>query len=136
MGLFKGIKDMAQMVQAAPGLIESSHELAANAQAQAAAAQQMQADGGQAYANALNTQINGEVKPGNLDPINGVTLETYTSIVKELGNHANDPSKLPVIAASRGVSAADWEAAQTVWGTRIQDDRALGSRFNALYTQG
>jgi hypothetical protein len=137
MGLFKGIKDMVQMVEAAPALIESSQELAANAQAQAAAAQQLQAGGGaQAYVNSLNTQLNGEVKPGNLEAVSGVSLESYTAVIKELGSYGNDQSKLPQIAQSKGISPTDWEAAKEVWGARIQDDRALGSKFNALYTQG
>jgi hypothetical protein len=135
-GFLKGIKDMTEMVAAAPGLIESSQQMAANAQAQQAAAQQMQAGGAQSYVNAMNEQNAGEPKAGNLEPIAGVTLETYTAIIRGLGAYGNDQSALPQIAQSKGIAPADWEKAKEGWGARIQDDRAIGSRFNTLYTQG
>lgn len=138
MGLFKDFKDMKDMVEAAPGMIDSAQQLQANAQAQAAAAQaQYGAAGampGQAYVNNLNAGINGEPSAEALAPINGVTLETYTAIIKELGARGNDQSLLPEIAGSHGVKPADWEKAKEGWGARIKDDRALGSKFNALYT--
>jgi hypothetical protein len=136
MGLFKGIKDMKDMVGAAPGHMESAQQLQANAQAQAAAAQQMQAGGGQAYVNALNAQNAGEPRAGNLEPITGVTLETYTTIVKGLGASAGDEAAGILAAQAHGVNAADWSTAKAGWGERIKDDRAIGSRFNTLYTQG
>ena len=37
-------------------------------------------------------------------------------------------------AQSKGVTPSDWEKAKEGWGARIKDDRALGSKFNALYT--
>jgi hypothetical protein len=136
MGLFKDFKDMKDMVSAAPGMIDSAQELAANAQAQAAASQaQFGAPGGaQAYVNNLNAGINGEPSAEALAPINGVTLEAYTAIIKELGARGNDQSLLPEIAQSHGVKPADWEKAKEGWGARIKDDRALGSKFNTLYT--
>ncbi len=143
MGLFKQIKDMKDMVEAAPGMMESANQLGANAQAQAAAAQaqaaqfqagQFQAGGAQAYVNNLNAGINGEPTAEALEPINGVTLETYTAIVKELGACGNDQSLLPEIAQSHGVKPADWEKAKEGWGARMKGDLALGSKFNALYT--
>jgi hypothetical protein len=139
MGLFKEFKDMKDMVSAAPGMMESAQQLSANAQAQAAAAQaqasQMQAPGGaQAYVNNLNAGINGEPSAEALKPINGVTLEAYTAVIKELGARGNDQSLLPEIAQSKGIKPADWEKAKEGWGARIKDDRALGSKFNTLYT--
>ena len=77
MGLFKDLKDMKDMVSAAPGMIDSA---------------------------------------------------------QELGARGNDQSLLPEIAQSHGVMPADWEKAKEGWGARIKDDRALGSKFNALYT--
>ncbi|HEY5230900.1 MAG TPA: hypothetical protein VIJ11_08425, partial [Galbitalea sp.] len=62
MGLFKDFKDMKDMVSAAPGMIDSANELAANAQAQAAASQAQFGPGGpgaQGYVNNLNAGING-----------------------------------------------------------------------------
>jgi hypothetical protein len=137
MGLFKDFKDMKDAVEGAPGLIDSAQQLSANAQAQAAAAQAQFGPGGpgaQAYVNNLNTGMNGEPSADALKPINGVTLETYTAIIKELGARGNDQSLLPEIAGSHGVKPADWDKAKEGWGARIKDDRALGSKFNALYT--
>ncbi len=136
MGLFKDFKDMKDMVNAAPGMIDSAQQLQANAQAQAAAAQaQFGAPGGaQAYVNNLNAGINGEPDPKQLEPISGVSLEAYTAIIKELGARGNDQSLLPEIAQSHGVKPADWDKAKEGWGARIKDDRAVGTRFNALYT--
>ncbi len=136
MGLFKGIQDMKDMVEAAPGLVESAQQMQANAQAQAAMAQQMQGGGAQAYVNSLNTLNAGEPQPGNLEPIAGVTLETYTAIIKGLGANAGDEAAGEQAAVAHGVKAADWTAAKAGWGARIKDDRAIGSRFNTLYTQG
>jgi DNA uptake protein ComE-like DNA-binding protein len=139
MGLFKEFKDMKDMVSAAPGMMESAQQLGANAQAQAAAAQaqaaQFQAPGGaQAYVNNLNAGINGEPSAEALKPINGVSLEAYTAVIKELGARGNDQSLLPEIAQSKGIKPADWEKAKEGWGARIKDDRALGTKFNTLYT--
>ena len=137
MGLFKDFKDMKDMVEAAPGMMTSAQQLQANAQAQAAAAQAQFGPGGagaQAYVNNLNTNIHGEPTAEALAPIDGVTLETYTAIIKELGARGNDQSLLPEIAQSHGVKPADWEKAKEGWGARIKDDRALGSKFNTLYT--
>jgi hypothetical protein len=132
MGLFKNLKDMKDMVTAAPGLIESANQLGAQAQAQAAAAQQF---GGQAQVNAMNTASFGEPSAAALEPIAGVDLPTYTAVVKGIAAFGYDSARLPEVAATHGISAADWAVAQAGWGERIQTDKALGNRFNVLYTQ-
>jgi hypothetical protein len=132
MNLLKAIGDMKDMVAATPGLTESANQMQANAQAQGLTAQQ----GGQAYVNQLNAQTFGEPLVGNLDPIAGVTLESYATIVKGIAAYGYDQSKLVEVAAANGVAAGDWLAAQDGWSARIQADRGLGSRFNQLYTAG
>jgi hypothetical protein len=129
MNLLKAMGDMKDMVAAAPGLIESAQQLQANQQA-------MLAGGGQGYVNQVNAQTFGEPLPGNLEPIAGVTLEGYASIVKGMAAYGYDQSKLVDVAAAHGVKAGDWLAAQDGWSARIQADRAVGSRFNSLYTAG
>jgi hypothetical protein len=131
-GLFKSMKDMKDMVQAAPGLMESAEKLQAQAQAQQAAAQQL---GGQGYVDAVNVAAHGEPSAEALEPIAGVDLETYAKVVKGIAAFGNDAAKLPEVAATHGISATDWATAQEGWGKRIQEDRALGTRFNSLYTQ-
>lgn len=130
MGLLKNLKDMKDMVSAAPGLIESANQM--GAQAQAAAAQQY---GAQTQVNAMNAAAYGEPSGEALQPIAGVDLPTYTAVVKGIAAHGYDSARLPEIAAAHGISAADWAVAQAGWGERIQADKALGSRFNTLYSQ-
>ena len=78
--------------------------------------------------------VSGEPTAAALEHINGVSLETYTAIMRELGARGNDESLLPLVAQSRGISPSDWRRAQEGWGARIKGDRALGTKFNTLYT--
>ncbi|MCU1509627.1 MAG: hypothetical protein JWQ12_1892 [Glaciihabitans sp.] len=132
MGLFKGMKDMVDMVNAAPDLLDSANQMAANAKAQQAMYEQQ--GGAQAGLNAANIASAGEPLPGNLDPIAGVSLELYTTIIKSNAANAADTNALTGLALAHGVSGERWAEALTGWGARIQADRAVGSRFNALYT--
>jgi hypothetical protein len=137
MGLFKEFKDMKDMVEAAPGMMESANTAAANAQAQAAAyqAQAAQMQGNpQAYVNNLGTQMHGEPTAEALEPISGVTLETYTAIIKAVGSQGTDQAVLDQAAVAHGVKPADWAKAKEGWGARLKADRALGAKFNTLYT--
>ncbi len=129
MNLLKAMGDMRDMVAAAPALIESANQLQANQQV-------MMAAGSQGYVNQVNAQTFGEPAPGALEPIAGVTLERYATIVKGIAAYGYDQSKLVDVAAANGVAAGDWLAAQDGWSARIQADRAVGSRFNQLYTAG
>lgn len=127
MGLFKSIKDMKEMVHEAPETIAQAQLLGANAQAAAAQQQAaMAAVGGP-----------GAMAPAggaDLEPINGVSLELYAEISKSLATVGYDQTKLPELAAARGVAAADWDAAMNAWNARMQAFPAVASRFNALYT--
>ena len=125
MDLFKSIADMKEMVAATPGLIESANELAANAQANAAAF-------GQQVPGAAAPEP--QPQPGDLEPISGVSLELYAQIAKDLATVGYDQNRAPEIAQKHGVSSADWAVAQKGWGDRIRADRGVGVKFNALYT--
>jgi hypothetical protein len=128
MGLFKQLKDMKDTVAAAPGMIEQAQQLKANAEAmQAAQMAQMNAANAAATAAAV-----GEGGP-DFEPINGVSLELYAEISKGLAAVGYDQSQAPVIAASKGVSASDWDAAMNGWNARMQTNPAVAKRFNALY---
>lgn len=117
MGLFKGLKDMADMVNAAPDMIASAYEMADQAKA-------MQPPAAPAAA---------EPAAQNLVPINGVDLELYARVSKGIAAYGYDAALLPTVAASLGVAAGDWAAAQSGWATRIQTDSGVGARFNQLY---
>ena len=153
MGFFKQMKDMKNMVHEAPELIAQSNQLAANAQAQAAAQQAMgQQAMGQAYAPVMPQaapEADGAAFPmpgapaapvapvapiaGGAEAINGVTLELFAEISKSFAEVNYDQSKGPELAARKGVAPADWEAAMAGWNARIQADKSVAQRFNALY---
>lgn len=139
-------KSMIDTINAAPALIESANTLAAQAQAQAAmnpaafgAAGMPGAGfpgtvGSQAAVNIANQQAHGAPSAEALAPIAGVTLEQYAQVSKGIAAFGYDTTKLVDVAAGLGIAPADWAAAQEGWGARIQADRAVGSRFNELYT--
>ena len=131
MGLFKQMKDMKDMVAAAPGLIDQSQQLAANAQqmqaAQQAAAYQQAAAHQAAAAGQLAPQ------PGGLDAIAGVSLQQYAVIVKAIAPLNYDQSALPGIAASHGIDGASWQQAHDGWNARIQGDPAVARAFSDVY---
>jgi hypothetical protein len=119
MNLLKSIKDMGAMMNAAPDLIESANRLAENAKVQQA----------QAMAPAVVVEPSAEA----LAPIAGVDLAVYARVSKGIAAYGYDAAKLPVVASAYGVSAANWAIAQTGWAARIQNDAAVGAKFNQLY---
>src|SRR5271156_1359003 len=107
MGIFKQMKDMKDMVNAAPGLVE---------QAQQAAAQARMAQYGGAQPGAFGQQAGGfgqQAAPAGPDfePIDGVSLEQFAAVGKAVAAYNYDGTKLPQIAASRGIPADAWESA-------------------------
>lgn len=138
MGMFKQMKDMKNMVEQAPDMINQAQQLGAQAQemgaAQQAAAMQAQQA---AMANANAAAAAGAPSAGgDFTPINGVTLEQYTSICKGLGAGAADPAQAHTAAGAAGISPEDWDAATAGWGQRMQGGTAVGQKFNALYQAG
>lgn len=131
MGLFKQIKDMKDVVAGAPGLVDQSMEMAANAQVMQ---QQMLAQQQAAVQQAMGQQGAGVApQPGGLDPIAGVDLAKYAKIVKAIAPLNYDQSLLPGIAASNGVDAASWTQAHDGWNARIKADPGVASAFSAAY---
>jgi len=127
MGFFKQIKDMKATVAAAPEMIEQAQEMAANAQAMAAAQQAAAQQAAQPAAPAVGPDF---------EPIAGVSLELYAEISKSLATVNYDQSQGPALAAARGVSPENWQAAVDGWNARMRTNPAVGQRFNALYTGG
>lgn len=132
MGLFKQMKDMKNVVEQAPGMVAQAQQLGAQAQemaaAQQAAAQQAMAQQQAASATAAQAGV------GDFEPINGVTIEQYAAVSKQLADHGYDQSKAAEVAATNGIAADDWQAAMDGWNQRMQGSPAVGQRFNALYT--
>jgi hypothetical protein len=140
-GMLKRMKDMKEMVNAAPGMVEQAQQLGAQAQ-QMAAAQQAAAQAQLAQAQGLG-QFGGlpATQPGlaptgpDFDPIAGVSLEEFAAVSKGSAAYNYDQAKLPEIAASRGIPAFNWDEATKGWNGRIQANPAVAQRYNQLYRE-
>lgn len=127
MGMLRRMKDMKDMIEAAPGMVAQAQQLGAQAQ-QMAAAQQA------AYqAQAAGAQPGGAETGADFEPIAGVSIEEFAAVSKGVAAFGYDPTKLPEIAASKGIEAAAWQTAHQGWNERIRRNRAVAQRFNQLY---
>ena len=70
----------------------------------------------------------------DFEPINGVTIELYAEISRDLATVGYDQAQAPALANAKGVVSGDWDAAVTGWNARMQTNPTVGQRFNALYT--
>ena len=130
MGMFKRMKDMKDMIEAAPGMVAQAQQLGAQAQQMAVAQQAaMQAQMGQAGGAQPGTAVAG----ADFEPIAGVTLEQFASVSKGVAAYGYDASKLVDVAAAQGISAVTWDTAQRGWNERIHRNRAVAQRFNQIY---
>lgn len=134
MGLFKQLKDMKQMTEAAPGMVTAARQMGAQAQEMAAAQQAVAHQQMQQMQAAQQAAMAG-TGPGAADyePIAGVSIELYAEVSKGLAAYNYDQSKAVEIAASKGISPDSWERALAGWNDRIRDNPGVAQRFNALY---
>lgn len=130
MGMLKRMKDMKDMVEAAPGMVQQAQQMGAQAQQMAMAQQAaMQAQMAQA----------GGMQPGmaptgpDFEPIAGVSLDQFAAVSKDVAAFNYDQSKLAEIAASKGIPSFTWEDASRGWNDRIKNNPAVAQRFNQLY---
>jgi hypothetical protein len=68
-----------------------------------------------------------------LDPIEGVTLDRYATIVRGVAAYNHDASMFPRIATRNGVSADRWPLVRQGWNARISANPAVARRFSDLY---
>jgi hypothetical protein len=132
MGMMKRMKDMRDMVNAAPDMIKQAQDMGAQAQ-QMAAAQQAAAQAQYAAAQGQFAQPGAAPTGPDFEPIAGVSLEQFAAISKGIAAYNYDQSKLVEVAASKGVDAASWASASEGWNARIKANPAVGQRFNTLY---
>lgn len=134
MGLFKQMREMKDMVHAAPGMIDQANQMSASAQGMAAAQQQQQQAAYQ-QAAAMQAAAAGSLQPqvGGLDSIAGVSLQQYAVVVKAIAPLNYDQSALPGIAASHGIDSTSWQQAHDGWNARIQGDPAVARAFSDIY---
>jgi hypothetical protein len=131
MGMLKRMKDMKDMVNAAPGMVAQAQQLGAQAQQMAAARQAALAAQQQAAYGTPGAMAAGP----DFAPIAEVTLEQFTAVSKGVAAFGYDQARLPEIAASHGIPAAAWETASSGWNDRIKASPAVAQRFNQLYRQ-
>jgi hypothetical protein len=133
--MLKRMKDMRDMVNAAPDMIAQGQQMAAQAQQMAAAQQaaaqaqmaQYQAQSGFGAAGA------GTAGGADFEPIAGVTLEQFAAVSRGVAAHGYDGSKLVEIAQSHGIDGPAWETASQGWNARITANPAVAQQFNQLY---
>ena len=130
MGLFKDIKDMKNVVAAAPDMVEEAQKMAANAQAMAAQQAAAAAAMAQQQAAAAALPATGP----DFDPVAGVSLELYAEVSKGLAEYNYDQAMAPQIAGTKGIAADAWQTAADAWNARMKANPAVAQRFNALYT--
>jgi hypothetical protein len=128
--MIKRMKDMKDMVNAAPGMVAQAQQLGAQAQ-QMAAAQQAATQA--RTAPGAGMQAGTAPAGADFESIDGVSLEQFAAVSKAVAAYNYDQSKLVQIAASRGIPAYAWEAAFQGWNDRIKRSPAVAQRFNQLY---
>ena len=99
--------------------------------AAAAADGRAAADGGAAAGRRSSSR---PLRPGpDFEPIAGVSLELFAEVSKGLAAYGYDQSKAVEIAASKGVSAENWQQALDGWNVRVKANPAVAQRFSAAY---
>ena len=132
MRLLKNLKDAKKAIDAAPGLVSGAMQMKEQAE-QMAAAQQAAAQQAAAAAQQASEQA---VAAGGADyeEVSGVSLQQFAEICKGLAPHGYDQSAGAEVAASKGVSADDWQTALDGWNERIKSNPAVAQQFNKFYT--
>jgi len=125
------MKDMRDMINAAPGMVAQAQQLGAQAQEMAAAqrAAALQAQAAQFGADPYGTGTAGP----DFEPIDGVSLEQFAAVSKGVAAYNYDQSMLPQVAASKGIESHVWETASQGWNDRIRRNPAVAQRFNQVY---
>jgi hypothetical protein len=138
MGMLRRMKDMKDMVNAAPEMISQAQRLGAQAQqlaaAQQAAAQPQMAQHQTGSLQAGGVGIGSPAGP-DFEPIAGVALDQFAAVSKGIAAYNYDQSRLAEIAASKGIDPVSWQTACHAWNDRVKASPAVAQRFNQLYRQ-
>ena len=127
MGLFKQMKDMKTMVNAAPAMVDQA--MALGAQAQQMGAAQMGAMGG----------MPGPVDPNDpmLAPIAGIDLARYAQLSKAIGHYGlRSAEQIDEYMTRAGHTPEAWQEAYDGWNARFKANMSLSmlyaQHFNAV----
>ena len=127
MGLFKQMKDMKTMVNAAPAMVDQSMALAAQAQ-QMGAAQQ-------AAAGPVGS-MPAPIDPNDpmLAPIAGVDLARYAQVSKAIAHYGlRTQDQIDEYLTRAGHTPADWQAASDGWNARFKTNTGLSMMYAQHY---
>lgn len=82
-----------------------------------------------------------EAGPVSLPPeaeqevLEGVDFDTWVRVEARLAARPVAPQEHDAVAASEGVAAGTWAAAQAAWQARLRSDWQLAARFGAAYDE-
>jgi hypothetical protein len=132
-GLFKQMKDMKTMVEAAPGLVSQAQQLGAQAQAMQAA--NVQAMGQMGMPGGMPAAI--DPSDPILAPIEGIDLPRYAQLSKAIGHYQlRTQEQIDDYLRSGGHTPAAWQAAYEGWNARFKTNMSLSTlyaqHFNAV----
>lgn len=128
MGMFKRMKELKDVVAAAPDIIDQAQQMQQQAQ-------QMQAQvGGMGGALAGMQQGSAAVDAVMLEPIDGISLERYAQLSKTIGTRQlTTEAQVHEFLVSQGHTPEQWQAAWEGWNKRMQQDMSLSGHFSALF---
>ncbi|WP_460305457.1 hypothetical protein [Actinocorallia aurea] len=143
MGMFKQMKQMVGMVNAAPAMIDQARQLQQQAQAAQAAQAAQYGQGGQYGQAAQYGAAFGGVVPQpsiadgdpRLAPIEGLSLQDYARISKIAATHGFDLARLADYVASLGYDPQLYTRATEGWNARFKGDMALATHYGRLYQE-
>ena len=125
MGLFKQMKDMKTMVNAAPAMVEQATALGAQAREMQAAQQVGMGQVG---------SMPGPVDPNDpmLVPIAGIDLARYAQLSKAIGHYGlRSQEQIDEYMTNAGHTPAAWQEASDGWNARFKTNTGL----SMLYAQ-
>lgn len=127
MGMFKRMKDMKDVVAAAPDMIDQSMQM----QQQAA---QLQAQMGMGGALGGMQQGAAAVNPAMLEPIDGISLERYAQLSKSIGTRQlTSEAQVHEFLVTQGHTPEQWQSAWAGWNKRMEQDMSLAGHFSAMF---
>jgi hypothetical protein len=127
MGLFKGLRDMKDMVEGAPAQIAAAQQAGAAAQAYGATAQAA-GMGGMPGTAPMNPN-----DPA-MAPIEGIDINRYAQLSKAIGHFQLKTSEqIDQYMTSQGVTPEAWQAAYDGWTERMKGNMQLAVQYGQLY---
>lgn len=131
MGLFKQMKDMKTMVEAAPALVAQAQQVGAQVQAMHAANAQAMGSMG------MPGGMPGTIDPADpaLAPIAGIDLARYAQISKAIGQRQlTTQEQIDDLVRSCGFTPEAWRTAYEGWNARFTGNMALSTLYAQHYS--